>query len=145
MRDENAPQFRSGLPPFEDVRVIKTKKSWKNAISAEESEVVEELYNRLQDVRSVNGQVMLGTEFAALFIKRRVQPLQHRSHGMWLYTGTRDTTRINNSNMSDKEVKDEVCRLTFLTVADEIPMEALVDAYDASHLPDAVRCRLYFM
>ena len=88
---------------------------------------------------------MLGTEFAALFIKRRVQPLQHRSHGMWLYTGTRDTTRINNSNLSDKEVKDEVRRLTCLTAADEIPMEALVDAYDASHLPDAVRCRLYFM
>ena len=52
LREDNAPQFRSTLPPFEDVKVIKMKKSWKNIISAEESAVVEELYGRLQELRS---------------------------------------------------------------------------------------------
>ena len=120
--------------------MIKTKKSWKNIISAEEREVVEELYGRLEELRSVDGQEMLGAEFAALFIKRRVQPLQHRSHGMWLYTGITDRTRVGG-DLSDKDLRDEVRRLTCLTAADFIPMDALVDAYEASHLPDSVRCR----
>ena len=83
---------------------------------------------------------MLGTEFAALFMKRRIQPLQHRSHGMWLYTGVTDKTWVGK-DLSDKELKDEVRRLTCLTAADFIPMDALVDAYDISHLPHSVRCR----
>ena len=85
---------------------------------------------------------MLGTEFAALFVKRRIQPLQHRSHGMWLYTGASDKTRVGN-NLSDKELRDEIRRLTCLTAADDIPLDALVDAYEASHLPDTVRCRYF--
>ena len=72
LREDNAPHFLSALPPFEDIRVIKTKKSWKNIIPAEKSEVVEELYGRLRDLRSINGQEMLGKEFAALFMKRRI-------------------------------------------------------------------------
>ena len=83
---------------------------------------------------------MLGTEFAALFMKRRIQPLQQRSHGMWLYTGVADKTRVGK-DLSDKDLKDEVRRLTCLTAADSIPMDALIDAYEASHLPDMVRCR----
>ena len=130
------------MPPFEDVKSIKAKKSWKNIVSAEESAVVEELYSRLQDLRSINGQEMLGTEFAALFVKRRI-PLQHRSHGMWLYTGANDKTRVG-IDLSVKELRDEIRRLTCLTAADDIPLDALVDAYEASHLPDTVRCRYFY-
>ena len=139
LREDNAPQFQSTLPPFEDVKVIKTKKSWKNIILTEESAVVEELYGRLQELRSINGQEMLGTEFAALFVKRRIQPLQHRSHGMWLYTGATDKTRVGK-DLSEKDLRDEIRRLTCLTTADDIPLDALVDAYEASHLPDTVKC-----
>ena len=85
---------------------------------------------------------MLGTEFAALFVKRRIQPLQHHSHGMWLYTGATDKTRVGN-DLSDKELRDEIRRLTCLMAADDIPLDALVDAYEASHLPDTVRCRYF--
>lgn len=134
---ENAPNSRSALPPFKDVSVIKPKKSWRNTISPEESEVVEELYNRLQNLTSIGGQEMLGTEFVALYMKRRIQPLQQRSHGMWLYTGSTDTTRVGK-DLSDKELKDEVRRLTCFTTTDDIPLEALVKAYELSHLPDSV-------
>src|SRR3954467_7846871 len=85
---------------------------------------------------------MLGTEFTALFLKCRIKPLQHRSHGMWLYTRATDKTRVGR-DLSDKELKDEVRRLTCLTAADSIPLDALVDAYEFSHLPHSVRCRQF--
>ena len=55
---------------------------------------------------------MIGTEIAALFLKRRVQPMMSRGHQMWLYTGTKDSTRINAADLSEKELQDEVRRLT---------------------------------
>ena len=142
LREENASQFRSTLPTFEGVKEIKPKKSWKNIVSAEENEVVEELYSRVQELMSINGQEMLGTEFAALFVRRRIQPLQQRSHMMWLYTGSSDRTRVGD-DLSEKDLRDEVRRLTSLTVADDIPLDALIDAYDTSHLPPSVRCQIF--
>src|SRR3954470_2914061 len=97
---EDAPSSRSLLPLFRDVAKIVPKKSWKNTIVAEEKEVVEELYGQLQDLISVNGQKVLGTEFAALFMKHHIQPLQHREHSMWLYTGPSDGTRVGR-DLSD--------------------------------------------
>ena len=140
LKGRKCPSVPICTPPFEDVRVIKTKKSWKNTISAEESEVVEELYGRLQELRSINGQEMLGTEFAALFLRRRIQPLQHRRHGMWLYIGVTDKTRVGK-DLTEKDLRDEVRRLTCLTAADNIPIDALIDTYEASHLPNTVRSR----
>ena len=72
MRDERAPTLCSGRPKFVDVLEAKPKKSWKNIVRAEESATVEELYGRIQELRTSGGQVMLGTEFVALFLKRRI-------------------------------------------------------------------------
>ena len=85
---------------------------------------------------------MLGTEFAALFLKRRVQPLQHRAHPMYLYTGAKDNTRISSVDLTEKEIQDEVRRLTKLTQKDTIPLEPNVRPFEASFPPPEV-C-LYF-
>ena len=95
-------------------------------------DVVEELYGRVRKLK------MLGTEFAALFLKRRVQPLQHRAHPMSLYTGAKDSTRVSSVNFSDKELLDEVRRLTKLTQKDTIPLEPSTRPFEASFPPPQV-------
>jgi hypothetical protein len=64
---------------------------------------------------------MLNTEFAALFLKRRIQPVMSRGHQMWLYTGPKDSTRINAADFSDKELLDEVRRFTHFSQEDTTP------------------------
>ena len=81
---------------------------------------------------------MLGTEFAALFLKRRVQPLQYRAHPMYLYTGAKDSTRISLDDLKEKELQDEVRRLTKLTQKDNIPLEPSVRPFEASYPPPEV-------
>jgi hypothetical protein len=56
-----------------------------------------------------------GTEVAAVFLKRRVQPVMARIRPMWLYSGAKDETRINVAELSEKELLDEVRRLTFFS------------------------------
>jgi hypothetical protein len=40
-------------------------------------------------MKNVGGNTMIGTEIAALSLKRRIQPVMSRAHQMWLYTGTK--------------------------------------------------------
>ena len=36
-----------------------------------------------------------------VFLRRRIQPLQFRSHCMWLYCGTEDETRVHPEAVDD--------------------------------------------
>ena len=81
---------------------------------------------------------MIGTEFAALYLKRRVQPLQYRAHPMYLYTGAKDSTRISMEDLKEKELQDEVRRLTKLTQKDTIALEPNVRPFEASFPPPEV-------
>ncbi|KAK1600850.1 hypothetical protein QYE76_018839 [Lolium multiflorum] len=74
---------------------------------------------------------MLGTEFAALFLKRRIQPLMARGHPMWLYTGPKDSTSINVADYSDKELLDEFVFSTASMVADFIAQFMKIKAKNA--------------
>ena len=57
---------------------------------------------------------------------------------MWLYTGNKDSTRINSANFTEKELLDEVRRLTSFNQDDNIPLEAIQDPFDVEHLPGEV-------
>ena len=81
---------------------------------------------------------MLGTEVAALFLKRRVQPLQYRAHPMYLYTGAKDNTQISPDDLKEKELQDEVRWLTKLMQKDNIPLEPSVQPFEASFPPPEV-------
>jgi hypothetical protein len=52
---------------------------------------------------------------------------------MWLYSGPKDETRINATELLEKEVLDEVRRLTHFSQEDSIPILALHDPYDLAH------------
>jgi hypothetical protein len=76
---------------------------------------------------------MIGTEVAAVFLKRRVQPIMVRAHPMWLYSGPKDETRINIAELSEKELLDEVRRLTHFSQEDSIPLISSHPPFDADH------------
>ena len=78
---------------------------------------------------------MIGTEVAALFLKRRIKPLMARDHPMWLYTGKKDSTRINPADFTEEELLDDVRRLTCFNKNDNIPLEAIVDPFEIGNLP----------
>jgi hypothetical protein len=57
---------------------------------------------------------------------------------MWLYSGPKDKTRINAIELPEKELLDEVRRLTHFSQEDSIPLLALHDPYDLAHQPSEV-------
>ena len=81
---------------------------------------------------------MIGTEVAVVFLRRRIQPVMSRAHQMWLYSGPKDETRVNVAELSEKELLDEVRRLTYFSQEDSIPLLALHDPYDLTHQPAEV-------
>jgi hypothetical protein len=56
------------------------KKSWQNALTAEESTIADHLYGKVMDLKNAGGLTMCGTEVVSVFLKRRVQPLMSRPH-----------------------------------------------------------------
>ncbi|KAK1685756.1 hypothetical protein QYE76_046604 [Lolium multiflorum] len=56
-----------------------------------------------------------------------------RVHPMWLYSGPKDETRINDAELSEKELLDEVRRLTSFSQEDSIPLVSPYIPFDADH------------
>jgi hypothetical protein len=81
---------------------------------------------------------MIGTEVAAVFLKRRIQPVMARVQQMWLYSGPKDENRINAADLSEKELLDEVRRLTSFNQEDSIPLISSHSPLDADHPPSEV-------
>ncbi|KAK1628758.1 hypothetical protein QYE76_003073 [Lolium multiflorum] len=57
------------------------------------------------------------------------------AHPMWLYSGPKDETRINAAELSEKELLDEVRRLTHFSQEDSIPLTSSHVPFDADHPP----------
>ena len=93
------------------------------------------MYDRILEIKDADGQTMIGTEVVVVFLRRRIQPVMSRAHQMWLYSGPKDETRINVAELSEKELLDEVRRLTHFSQEDSIPLLALHDPYDLTHQP----------
>ena len=72
IKDEATDDHPVNFPPFEDVMIAKPKKTWANTIPAEEEEVVEALYQRVQKIRLVRNPTSIATEIVAHFLKRRI-------------------------------------------------------------------------
>jgi hypothetical protein len=81
---------------------------------------------------------MCGTEVVLVFLKRRVQPVMSRVHQLWMYTGVTDKSRINPTDLSEEDLRDEVRRLTCLSQKDNIVMTLARPPLDLKHLPSEV-------
>jgi hypothetical protein len=84
-------------------------------LTAEEKVVADKLYERVLDIKNANGQTMIGTEVVAVFLRRRIQPVMSIAHQTWLYSGSKDETRINVAELLEKELLDEVRCLTYFS------------------------------
>jgi hypothetical protein len=146
LRDPVVPGRRSNLPVFDDVLVAHKKKSWNNALSPEEKATADELFKQVVILKNSGGMTMRGTEVVSVFLQRRVQPLMSRPHQLWLYTGKDDKSRVNYADLSADKLRDEVCRLTCLSMKDNIVLTSARPPYDLDHLPteviSAVSCLL---
>ncbi|KAM0872464.1 hypothetical protein ACQ4PT_038708 [Festuca glaucescens] len=135
LRDIPAPGRRSNLPPFKDVLSAVPKKSWRNTLTAEESAIADQLYEKVMDLKNAEGLTMYGTEVVSVFIKRRVQPLMSRPHQLWMYTGASDKSRVSLADLFEEELRDEVRRLTRLSQKDNIVLTSARPPLDLKHLP----------
>ncbi|KAM0856774.1 hypothetical protein ACQ4PT_048851 [Festuca glaucescens] len=111
LRDPSTAGRNTCLPKFVDVLEAMPKKSWKNILTAEEKVVADKLYERILEIKNTDGQTMIGTE---------------------------DETQINVAELSEKELLDEVRRLTHFSQEDSIPLLALHEPYDLTHQPAEV-------
>ncbi|KAK1613246.1 hypothetical protein QYE76_036919 [Lolium multiflorum] len=123
----------SQLPCFADVLEAKPKDSWKNILSPDERAATDELFAKFLRIKEADGQTMIGTEVAAVFLKCRVQPVMARVRPMWLYTSPKYETRINVAELSEKELLDEVRHLTLFSQEDSIPLISSYTPLDADH------------
>jgi hypothetical protein len=55
LRDIPASGRRSNMPPFEDVLAVVPNKSWQNTLMTEESEVADQLYEKILDLKNAEG------------------------------------------------------------------------------------------
>ena len=77
-------------------------------------------------------------DLIALFVSRRIQPLQVRARRMWEYTGLEDNTRYNNKAMSQKEF-DQLMRI-ITSVTHGAQMSGRVRPLDINRPPALVIC-----
>ena len=149
LRDPIVPGRRSNLPHFDDVLLAQKKKSWRNALSPEERAIADRLFERVTVLKNAGGLTMCGTEVVSVFLQRRVQPLMSRPHQLWLYTGKTDNSRISSADLSADELRDEVRRLTCLSMKDNIILTSTRPPCDFDHLPTEVipysTCCYYFL
>jgi hypothetical protein len=134
LRDRPASGHHSNLPAFEDVLVAMPKKSWWNILTIEEKAIADNLYEKVLDLKNAGCRMMSDTMVAALFLRRRIQPVMSRKHQIWLYTGPKDVTQINAADLSKKEILDEVSRLMHFSQEDSISLVVLQDPYEFRRL-----------
>ncbi|KAK1653387.1 hypothetical protein QYE76_071192 [Lolium multiflorum] len=58
-----------------------------------------------------------------------------RPHQLWLYTGKDDRSRVSSADLSAEDLRDEVRRLTCLSMRDNIVLISARSPYDFDHLP----------
>ena len=94
-QDQSTPGQSSGLPQFTMDRV--NKPSSLKLIPEDKADVKMLMERVVQLVR----EGVTGMDLLEVFLRRRIQPLQFRSHCMWLYCGTEDETRVHPEAVDD--------------------------------------------
>src|SRR4051812_2829279 len=125
---DTAPGART-LPPYSDVR-LSDSRGWNPWLVAAEKQQVLPL---MREVVSMKKRGMDAMDLIALYISRRIQPLQARARKMWEYSGLEDNARYNNKAMSQKEFKQLMKIITSVTHGAQ--MHGRVRPLDNNHPP----------
>jgi hypothetical protein len=119
--------------------------SWDSPPTEAEMEDIKPLLARIQALKSGSGGALSGTQLMSFFLQRRVQPLNHRVSKLWAYSGLKDSSRVSEEEMEQKDHDKRVRALTTLTKDHDIPALA-TDFFDSERpLPSVCifHCRFY--
>ena len=122
------------LPPYLDVR-LSDSRGWNPRLVASEKQQVLPIMREVVKMKKAGLDAM---DLIALFVGRRIQPLQARARRMWEYTGLEDDTRYNNMAMSQKEFEQLMKIITSVTHGAQ--MSGRVRPLDAGRPPILVIC-----
>jgi hypothetical protein len=117
------------LPPYSDVR-LSDSRGWNPRLVAAEKQQVLPLMREIVSMKKRGADAM---DLIALFISRRIQPLQARARKMWEYSGLEDSARYNNKAMSQKEFEQLMKIITSVTHGAQ--MHGRVRPLDSTHPP----------
>jgi len=120
------------------------KRFWRNELDAAEAAEADKLMERVRVLQNTAGQELSGVQILATFLRRRIQPLQARVHGMWMYQGATDPTRVGAEELSTNEVDKSIRSLTILTSDDECPGTPAVAPYGENNELPEVSLRFTF-
>jgi hypothetical protein len=132
-----SPSDQYGIAPFDVAKDLKKLASWDSPPTEAEMEDIKPLLARIQALKSGSGGALSGTQLMSFFLRRRVQPFQHRASKFWSYYGLEDSSRVFEDDMDKKDLDKRVRALTTLTKDHEIPALA-VDFFDFEHPLPAV-------
>ena len=79
-----------------------------------------------------------GLFIISTFMKRCVQPLQHRVHPMWQDTSMADEARLYHEDLSSFELKAHVSRVARGAKGEAPNLECPVASFNAANPPPAV-------
>jgi hypothetical protein len=108
-------------------------------------EETEPLINRIHALHYEKGKEVSGLQIMALFLLRRVQPLQPRISTMWTYARRNEPTRVSKEDLSTNELEKTVRSFTRLTEKDDVPSSCRVTPFDKKNLPPAVSFRVLIL
>src|SRR3954464_5298463 len=117
------------LPPYSNVR-LSDSQGRNPRLTAVEKEHTLPLMREVVRLKKNDLDAM---DLIALFVTRRIQPLQARTRGVWEYTGTNDDTHYSNSVMFQEEF-DKIMKI-ITTVTHCAQMTIRVRPLDAAHPP----------
>ena len=84
------------------------------------------------------GKELSGSSIYSLFLKRRIQPCQHRAHPMWLYSGTSDATRCCKEEIPDEQLAVSARRLSKIADGNTFITEPAVEPFSLKNPLPAV-------
>ena len=117
-----------GIAPFSDAPLIK-KKTWSYTCSASEEEEANTLLASVTKLVREKGKELSGSSVYSLFLKRRIQPCQHRVHPMWMYSGASDATRSCKEEIPDEQLAVMARRLSKIADGDTFITEPAVEPF----------------
>ena len=93
---------------FDPAARVAKRPSWSNSLSASELSIVDPLVRKISALKDN----LTGGQLISVFMKRRVQPLQHRVCPMWQYDGPEDPSRCSAEEFTLDGLLDRVHQVT---------------------------------
>jgi hypothetical protein len=139
MKDQkNSLSDQYGIAPFDANKELKKLASWDSPPTEAKMENIKPLLARIQALKSGSGGALSGIQLMSFFLQWRVQPLKHRITKLWAYSGLKDSSRVSEEDIEQKDLDKRVRALTTLTKDHDIPALA-ADFFDFERSLPAVR------